>query len=169
MALEAITFWHWWALGGLLMLVELFASGFFFLWLGAAAALVGLALIGWSSMPAALQLLLFAGLALSSLLAWRRFMQTGRPAADQSEPNRGAAQFVGRRALLSEPIENGRGRIRLGDSSWVVSGPDLPAGNVVEVVGAAGTVLEVRECIAGRGGTAAAMTAAQPSGSSGSS
>ena len=33
-------FWHWWALGGLLVIVEAFAPGYMFLWFGAAAGLV---------------------------------------------------------------------------------------------------------------------------------
>ena len=166
MALEAITFWHWWALGGVLMFVELFASGFFFLWLGAAAALVGLALIGWSSMPATFQLLLFAGLAFSSLLAWRRLVQSAPPRSSDARLNSGGAQFVGRHACLIDPIQNGRGRIKLGDSSWTVSGPALPAGSAVEVVAARGTILEVRQARADPAGAPAAV-GAQASGPAG--
>jgi hypothetical protein len=47
---------------------------------------------------------------------------------------------VGQRGALLLPIVNGRGRIRLGDSSWSVTGPDLPAGMSVEVTGIEGTV-----------------------------
>jgi membrane protein implicated in regulation of membrane protease activity len=46
--------------------------------------------------------------------------------------------------VLVEPIVNGRGRVRLDDASWTVTGPDLPAGAAVEVTGADGVVLEVR-------------------------
>ena len=51
---------------------------------------------------------------------------------------------VGRRIGLVAPIVNGRGRAKLGDSSWTVTGPELPAGEIVEVVGVDGVVLEVR-------------------------
>jgi membrane-bound ClpP family serine protease len=54
------------------------------------------------------------------------------------------AQYVGRRFGLVTPIVNGRGRIKLGDSSWAVAGPELPAGRIVEVTGVEGTVLQVR-------------------------
>ncbi|TIU25428.1 MAG: NfeD family protein, partial [Mesorhizobium sp.] len=57
--------------------------------------------------------------------------------------NRRGAQMVGRTATLSEPIQNGRGRIRLGDTLWRVSGPDLPAGTQVRVTAAADTDLEL--------------------------
>jgi NfeD-like C-terminal, partner-binding len=54
---------------------------------------------------------------------------------------------------LVEPIVNGRGRIRLGDASWTVTGPDLSAGATVEITGADGVVLQVRP-LAGADGPA---------------
>jgi membrane protein implicated in regulation of membrane protease activity len=51
--------------------------------------------------------------------------------------------MVGKLATLAEPIKNGRGRIKLGDTLWRVSGPDLPAGTQVRVVSAADTDLEL--------------------------
>jgi membrane protein implicated in regulation of membrane protease activity len=139
-----ITIWHWWALGGALMMVELLAPGFFFLWLGAAAALVGLALVAWPEMPSSFQLVLYAALAVLSMLAWRRVRMTMDGSDAGGDLNRKTAQFVGRRANLLDPIRNGRGRISLGDGSWTVEGPDLPAGSVVEITGAEGTLLHVR-------------------------
>ena len=144
MPVEMITFWHWWALGGALLLVELLGTAFFFLWLGAAAGLVGLTLLGWPAMPSPLQFLLFALLSLSSVLAWWRFRVTLPSAADPGQLERRAALRVGRRANLLEPIRNGRGRVRLGDGSWTVAGPDLPAGALVEITGADGLLLQVR-------------------------
>jgi hypothetical protein len=35
---------------------------------------------------------------------------------------------------LTEPIINGRGRIRINDTMWRVKGPDLPTGTEVRVV-----------------------------------
>ena len=46
---------------------------------------------------------------------------------------------------LDQAIENGVGYVRLDDSRWKVSGPDLPKGTKVRVTGADGTVLEVEE------------------------
>ena len=78
------------------------------------------------------------------MAGWRRW-QTAYPApSDQPNLNRRGAQYVGRRFDLVEPIARGRGRIKLGDSSWTVTGPDLPAGQTVEVIGADGAVLQVR-------------------------
>jgi membrane protein implicated in regulation of membrane protease activity len=142
--MAALVFWHWWALGGLLVIVEAFAPGFMFLWLGIAAGLVGLVLVVWPGLGFGAQLLTYAGLSISSVIGciW---LQRLRPAAtDHPNLNRRGSQYVGRRFGLVAPIVNGRGRIKLGDSSWTVAGPDLPAGRIVEVIGVEGAVLEVQ-------------------------
>ena len=63
---------------------------------------------------------------------------------DEPHLNRRGAGCIGQRAALATPIVNGRGRIRLGDSSWPAAGPDLPAGTTVEVIGADGALLQVQ-------------------------
>lgn len=137
-------FWHWWALGGLLVIIEAFAPGFALLWLGIAAGLVGLALFVWPELTLEIQFLIFAALSVVSVVGWR-WLQKARPIeTDQPNLNRRGAQYVGRRIGLVTPIVNGRGRAKLGDSSWTVTGPELPAGETVEVVGVDGVVLEVR-------------------------
>jgi inner membrane protein len=137
-------FWHWWALGGALLIVEAFAPGFVFLWLGIAAGVVGTLLWLAPGIGADFQILIFAALSVASVLGWRRWRDAHPPRSDQPHLNRRGAQHVGQRGPLVEPITNGRGRIRLGDSSWTVTGPDLPAGRTVEVTGAEGAVLQVR-------------------------
>jgi inner membrane protein len=142
--LGPVEYWHWWALGGALAIVEAFLPGFVFLWLGIAAGLVGCVLWLWPPLGPDYQVLLFAGLSVASVLGWRRWQRAHPGPSDQPNLNRRGAQYVGRQAVLVEPIANGRGRIRLGDASWTVTGPDLPAGATVEVTGADGVVLQVR-------------------------
>jgi inner membrane protein len=143
-ALEAVQFWHWWALGGVLAIVEVFAPGFMFLWQGVAAGLVGCLLLVWPGLGLPGQIVAFAVLSVASVIAWR-CVQKARPIpTDEPNLNRRGAQFVGQRGALVAPIVNGRGRINLGDSSWPVTGPDLPSGTSVEVTGADGTLLQVR-------------------------
>ena len=59
--------------------------------------------------------------------------------------NRRAEQFIGRRYVLDTAIVNGQGKARVGDSHWLVAGPDLPVGETVEVVAVEGTTLKVRK------------------------
>jgi membrane protein implicated in regulation of membrane protease activity len=148
-------FWHWWTLGGLLVIVEAFAPGFMFLWFGAAAGLVGLILVLWPELGLTIQLLIYAGLLMLCAFGWR-WLQRVRPVGtDQPELNRRAAQYVGRRFRLVAPIVDGRGRIEVGDGSWPVAGPELPAGQIVEVAGVEGAVLQVRPALPKRGSHAA--------------
>ena len=142
--LGPVEYWHWWALGGALAIVEAFVPGFVFLWLGIAAGLVGCMLWLWPPLGPDYQVLLFAGLSVTSVLGWRRWQRTHPGPSDQPNLNRRGAQYIGRQSVLVEPITNGRGRIQLGDASWTVTGPDLPAGATVQVTGADGVVLQVR-------------------------
>lgn len=139
-----VEFWHWWVLGGALVILEAFAPGVVFLWLGIAAGVVGLALLAWPSLALEAQLLAFAALSLASVLGWRRWQSTRPERGDDPKLNRRGAQLVGRRFSLVAPIVNGRGRIKAGDATWAVAGPDLPAGRVVEVTDAEGVVLRVQ-------------------------
>jgi membrane protein implicated in regulation of membrane protease activity len=52
--------------------------------------------------------------------------------------------MVGQRYVLVEPIVNGRGKAKVGDGQWLVSGPDLPVGTEIEVVAVDGAMLQVR-------------------------
>lgn len=88
-ALGTITFWHWWGVAGLLALLALAGPRSFVLWIAAAAALVGLALTAWQDMPLALQVLMFAALALANLLAWSRLRGAVRAGASRDELERG--------------------------------------------------------------------------------
>jgi membrane protein implicated in regulation of membrane protease activity len=137
-------FWHWWALGGLLVIIEAFAPGFMFLWFGVAAGLVGLVVVVWPGLGLSFQLLMYAGLLMASVFGWRWFQRLRPVVTDHPDLNRRGWQYVGQRFCLVAPIVNGRGRIEVGDSTWVVAGPELPAGQIVEVTGAEGTVLIVR-------------------------
>jgi hypothetical protein len=47
--------------------------------------------------------------------------------------------------MLDEPIVNGRGALKIGDSIWHITGPDLAAGRKVVVTGAEGVTLTVTE------------------------
>jgi len=153
--LEPILFWHWWAFAGALVIVEVFAPGIMFLWLGVAAGLVGALLLLWPELAFKTQILVFAALSVASVLAWRRYQKAHPVVTDEPHLNRRGAGCIGRRAALAPPIVNGRGRIRLGDSSWPAAGPDLPASTTVEVVGVEGTLLQVQPVRADPPGLAA--------------
>ncbi|MDH6233488.1 membrane protein implicated in regulation of membrane protease activity [Mesorhizobium soli] len=138
--------WNWMALGAALLIFELFLPGVFLLWIGIAAILVGtLSLQLWNMgfWTWQLQVLIFLVLSLLSAYAGSRIMAARRDDSDQPLLNRRSEQMIGRTATLTEPISEGRGRIKLGDTMWRVSGPDLPVGARVRVVAAEDSELVV--------------------------
>ncbi|HHJ13887.1 MAG TPA: NfeD family protein [Gammaproteobacteria bacterium] len=136
--------WHWWILASLLILLEIFAPGAFFLWLGLAAGTLGLLVFLMPGMDWEYQLLLFSLLSVISIVIWRRFFRVSAADTDQPALNRRGEQYLGRLFTLDEPIRDGVGKIRVDDSTWKIHGPDCPAGTRVEVTGVDGTILRVR-------------------------
>lgn len=141
--IETLGGWSWWVLGLVLLGVEVLAPGFFFLWFGIAAILIGVSalLIDW---PWQLQVLGFVVLSVIAALIGRRF--AGNADGETADPhlNLRASRLEGRTFILSEPIVEGSGRVRIDDSVWQVRGPDAPAGARVVVTGADGAVLTVK-------------------------
>ena len=136
-------FWHWWVLAVILLALEVAAPGTFFLWLAIAAGAVGLVVLALPDLPWQLQVLLFALGGVAAVLAWRAYAARRPQQSDDPTLNRRGSQYVGQVFHLSEAITDGRGRMRVGDTTWQVAGPDLPAGARVRVVGVEGTVLQV--------------------------
>ena len=141
--LENVVFWHWWILAGLLLILELTAPAFFFLWLGIAAAAVGLIMLVFPSIGIETQLVLFAIASIVAVVAWRKYREARPITTDQPNLNRRGHQYIGRMFSLTAPIDNGVGKVVVDDSTWKVKGPDLPAGTHVKVTGVEGTVFTV--------------------------
>ncbi|HMB60269.1 MAG TPA: hypothetical protein VKN35_10185, partial [Xanthomonadales bacterium] len=70
---DQVVFWHWWILAGLLLILELTSPVFFFLWVGIAAAAVGLLLLVIPSMGIEMQLVLFGILSIVAVITWRKY------------------------------------------------------------------------------------------------
>jgi membrane protein implicated in regulation of membrane protease activity len=139
--------WSWWIAGLVLLAAEMIVPGFFLVWIGLAALIVGvLSLLFWDDAfwVWQLQAILFAALAVATTFTGRKLtVQHGT--SDEPFLNQRAASLVGRTATLAEPIREGRGRIRLDDTVWRVSGPDLPVGAKVKVVASNGRDLTVEK------------------------
>jgi membrane protein implicated in regulation of membrane protease activity len=136
-----------WVVGGMVLLaLELVVPGGVLVWLGVAAVLTGLlSLIIPMEWP--VQLLVYGILALVSVFLGLRYFRRGEPATDQPFLNRRAQRFVGRVLVLAEGIQGGIGRVSIDDTTWRVSGPDMPAGARVRVVGATGALLKVEASV----------------------
>lgn len=143
--LQNLAIWDWLAFATLLLIVEVFGTAGYFLWFGTAAALVGLLLLAFPELSWTWQFMAFALLSLAVALVWWRRLRR-QPAAASSLNQRGS-ELLGGEYLLQEAIISGRGKIKAGDSYWLVSGPDLAKGQRVKVIGQQGTVLQVELCL----------------------
>ena len=136
----------WLTLGGLLLAAEMLGSNGYLLWSGVAGVVTGLLTwvipFSWEW-----QGTVFAVLTLLAAWLWskwlRKRMRQQRPA--DAQLNQRGQQLVGRRFTLDSALENGRGHVRVGDSSWpVLADEDLAAGSKVEVVAVEGITLHIR-------------------------
>ncbi|MDR0481368.1 MAG: NfeD family protein [Gallionellaceae bacterium] len=136
----------WWILALILIAVEVIQSGYFMLWIGIAAGLTGAVMLIAPGLPMLAQACLFVALSFLSCAAYWYGLRPRliRGDAPDEHLNRRGEQLVGGRYILAEAITHGRGKVKVGDSVWLVSGEDLPAGEMVEVTGVDGTLLLVR-------------------------
>jgi membrane protein implicated in regulation of membrane protease activity len=145
-SLQHLSYWNWLAVGTLLLILEVFGAGGYLLWIGLAAASVGVLTFLLPELPWALQFILFGVLSvLTAVLWWRRQRSAAKP-SDQPALNRRGSELLDRQFVLHEAIPEGRGKVLAGDSLWLVSGPDLPAGTRVRVTGQDGVILKVEAC-----------------------
>lgn len=130
--------WNWVVLGLILMIFEVAAPGIFLLWFGVAALIVGAVAIlfgealglGWQ-----IQVILFLVLSVIAVFIGRRLIGATDVVSDEPLLNMRGEQLIGQVVTLEEATVNGRGRARVGDSLWRVTGPDLAAGTRVRIIG----------------------------------
>ena len=136
----------WLSLGGILLAAEMLGGNGYLLWSGVAAVVTGLVVwllpFGWEWQGVMFSLL-------TMLAAWLWWRWLARREKDQKPAdaalNQRGVQLVGRHFTLETDLVNGRGHMRVGDSSWPVSADDdLPAGTQVVVIAVEGITLRVR-------------------------
>ncbi len=133
----------WVSLGGILLIAEMLGTNGYMLWSGVAAVVTGLisALlpISWEW-----QGICFALLTLFAAWGWWRWLSRRQAQRGGWAPNQRGHDLVGRCFVLDSPLVNGRGNLRIGDSSWpVAADSELPAGTRVIVTGVEGITLRV--------------------------
>jgi membrane protein implicated in regulation of membrane protease activity len=140
-----MAFWHWLIGAAAFAVLEIAIPAMVCIWLAAAA--LGTAAIAWlaPSLSWEHQALIFAGLAVASVAIGRLAFARIREQSGRVHLNRRAEIYVGRTFTLERPIVDGRGRLKVDDTMWLVEGPDLPAGTRVQVTGVDNTLLRVAQ------------------------
>lgn len=139
-----VNHWHWLAFGLTLLCVEILGTAGYFLWLGLSALIVGVLLsvlpLGWQ-----MQWMSFASFSLLTTWLWWRY-QRGKDRQDDKTNtlNKRTQQLIGETVILTESFP-GKGRIRLGDTTWSAeSKTPLEVGTRVEVYKVDGINLHIR-------------------------
>jgi inner membrane protein len=134
--------WNWFILAVALLILETMIPGVHFLWFGIAAIVIGFLGLA-TGLSWQWQMLAFGLLSVLAVFWVRKYARPDVAISDQPDLNVRGQQYVGRSLVVEQAIQNGRGKVRVGDSIWAVEGPDAPAGARVTVTGAKGTVLVV--------------------------
>ena len=141
--LEALAYWDWLIAGLVLVILEIFAPGAVFLWLGIAAGVVGSVVIFIPNLDWKLQFALFSVLSVVSIVASRRYLKRRPLETDHPNLNRRGSRYVGQDLILDVALSGGRGHLKVDDTIWRVEGPDLPAGAKVRVAAVDGATLKI--------------------------
>ena len=140
--------WAWLSIGLLLMIAELFIPGTFVMWFGFGAVLTGLIVGIIGGLSVAMQLLIFAIMSVISLgLGLFVYGKIFGPNKERGNDIRtGAQRLIGKTFVVSETIQNGKGKVVVGDTVWLArSKKKIAKGAEVVVVDVDGTQLLVEE------------------------
>lgn len=124
----------WIALAGVLAAAEIFAPGAILIWFAFGAVMVSLAAWLFPEMLWQVQISIFLIASILSLFGWR-MRSASRTDPDPAESMNNLLQnHIGRTGVLTNAISHGEGRVKLGDTTWSVTGPDLPENSAVRIV-----------------------------------
>ncbi|ACB91594.1 hypothetical protein D1605_000765 [Xylella fastidiosa subsp. fastidiosa] len=133
-----------WAAAALLLLAaETLIPGAFMLWMGIAAAAVFVGVLLLPDISLLLQMFAFVVLSFVSIYLYRTWFRHIDHDSDHPLLNRRADQLVGRIIILDHAIVDGNARIKIDDTFWDITGPDLPIGTQIRIVALDGTTLKV--------------------------
>lgn len=139
--------WHWWALGALLLALEIASTTQYLLWPGIAAVLVGVLKFAVPSLDGRLAVFLFAVIAVVATVLWKRSKLGRAERTGHHDLNERSAQYKGRRVVACADFEGDHGAVLVDDSRWravTADGSSPRKGEALIVTGADGTTLMVR-------------------------
>ncbi|HHW4672469.1 MAG TPA: NfeD family protein [Xylella fastidiosa subsp. pauca] len=133
-----------WAAAALLLLAaETLIPGAFMLWMGIAATAVFVGVLLLPDTSLLLQMFAFVVLSFVSIYLYRTWFRRVDHDSDHPLLNRRADQLVGRVIILDHAIVDGNARIKIDDTFWDITGPDLPIGTQIRIVALDGATLKV--------------------------
>ena len=134
--------WYWAIAAAVIAYVEMHAPGFYLIWIACAAATTA-AGIGLFGLALEQQFIAFAVASVAFCIVGYFVYRSLNVHQPTTSLNRRELGIVGAEGVVAEPIQNGRGKVRLGDTVWLAQGPDSPAGTPVRVRALLGTTVQV--------------------------
>ena len=132
----------WLAIGLVLAAAEMAVPGVFLIWMAGAALITGF--VTWAfPIGVPLQIVLFAVLAIVAVFTGRRYLREHPVEPADPMMNRRGDRVVGETVVVTQAIEGGSGKVKLGDSEWLARGADAAPGTRLRVAGHEGVVLLV--------------------------
>src|SRR5690606_28608643 len=80
------------------------------------------------------QLISLAAWSTVAVLIGKRWYSTNPVPSSDPDLNNRVARMIGQQVRVVEAIENGRGRVRVGDGEWPARGPDLAVGEGARII-----------------------------------
>lgn len=134
--------WSWLILGCILLGLEVLIPGTFMLWFGVAAVVTGgLALA--IPMGVQAQIIIFSIASVISVFIGRYLYSASNMTSENPLLHKRGQQLIGKSFKVTQAIENGKGKVKVGDSEWIVKGEDAEVGTMVKVVALDGNSLTV--------------------------
>lgn len=134
----------WWIAAAVLFgFGEIVVPGAFLIFLAIAAAITGLVALALPDLPIAAQLISFTLWSAVTVFIGKRWYHDYPVASSDPNLNDRAARLINEEVIVSSAIIDGEGRVRIGDGEWSASGPSVPAGSLVRIVGVEGSTLLV--------------------------
>lgn len=141
-----LSHWTWFVIALVLLGLEMAAPGVVFLWMAIASAIVGgivfvLPDLGWEN-----QFIIFSVLSIISVIAGRNFLKKNPIESTDVTLNKRGHQYIGQTYNLIRDMENGKSKVRIGDSNWSVEGDfEAKENDKVRVTGVNVTILKVEK------------------------
>lgn len=111
--------WHWFVLAGVILIIEVFGVGGFFLGAGLAALIVAITslIVEWSWQW---QVFVFAVLAVVFTVIYYKKFRRFNLTSEQPDLNSGGKRYIGREFTVLHDSINQRTKIQIGDALWTV-------------------------------------------------
>lgn len=140
--------WHWFVFGIVLIICEIFLPSFVILWFGAAAVLVGAALLIFPELSLTYQILGWSIMSMVLAIAWFKFLKP--LSTDKTKAGLSKEAIVGEIGqVIATPIGDQRGKLRFsipihGSEEWqFICEDNVAVGDRVRVGDVSGNALIV--------------------------